>query len=143
MAQTKPIGRILLCEKNAFFRDEIFKFVQFYFPDVEIKWVMSSDDCLCEVGNFRPDILFLGSSIYKSDKVLNLIDQLRYSFPGLTIIFSSDYCIEEYEKEAIKRGAKHFISKEFWAGKNLQFIIQALLASKKRKFLTGAADSNY
>ena len=131
MQEEESLNRILLCEKNEFFRAELLRIIQCRFPHVDIKWVLNGEECLAETNDYRPDILFLGVNIY-AGRELELLDQLRAQHPEVNIILFTDYCIDEYRKEAILRGANHIISKELWTGNEILALIRTILVSKKK-----------
>lgn len=131
MQEEESLNRILLCEKNEFFRAELLRIIQRRFPHVDIKWVLSGEECLAETIDYRPDILFLGVNIY-AGRELELLDQLRGRHPGVNIILFTDYCIDEYRKEAILRGANHIISKELWTGNEILALIKTILSTKNK-----------
>jgi DNA-binding NarL/FixJ family response regulator len=124
--------RILLCEKNAHFKDMLLQIIHSRFPDLDIKWVLSSQECLTSARDFRPDILILGVNIYTGTNQLEILQRLRENHPELHIILFTDYGIEEYRKEAILRGATHIISKETWTGNEILALMKTILASNKR-----------
>jgi DNA-binding NarL/FixJ family response regulator len=132
MHEEKLMNRILLCEKNEFFRAALLRIIQCRFPHVDIKWVVSGEECLAETRDYRPDILFLGVNIYEGSE-LELLELLREKHPGVNIILFTDYSIEEYRKEAVLRGANHTISKDLWTGNEILALIQTILATKRKQ----------
>ena len=124
--------KLLLCEKNAHFKEALLQIIQSRFPDIDIKWVLSSQECLTESKDFKPDILILGVNIYTGTNQLEILDRLRENHPEVHIILFTDYGIEEYRKEAILRGATHIISKETWTGNEILALMKTILASNKK-----------
>ena len=127
------MSRILLCEKNKHFKEAILRLLQGRFPHLDIKWVFSSEECLSETKDFKPDILILGINIYTGSKELEILPRLREKHPTANIILFTDYTVEEYRKEAILRGANHIISKDSWTGNEILALIKSILVSHKRE----------
>lgn len=125
------LNRILLCEKNKYFKDVLLQIIHNRFPDVDVKWVLSSHECLSETKRFKPDILIFGVNVFSGNKELETLQRLRMNHPAVNIVIFSDYCIEEYRKEAILRGATHFISKESWTGQEILALINNIFSSNK------------
>jgi len=123
------MGKILLFEKNTFFRQLLLQILQYRFPHTAIKGVSSQEECLIEATDFKPDILVLGVNSYAYQE-FDLLNHMREKYPGLTIILCTDYDIDEYRKEAILKGASHVISKELWTGKEILALINTLLTNK-------------
>lgn len=121
--------KILLYEKNKYFNDALLRIIQCRFPDVDIKWVLSSEECVTETEKFKPDILILGFNIYTGTIELDILQRLRENHPAVNIILFVDYNIEEYRKEAILRGANYIISKETWTGNEILALIKTIMAS--------------
>jgi DNA-binding NarL/FixJ family response regulator len=126
------LNRLLLCEKNKYFKDALLQIIQSCFPEIDIKWVLSSEECLAESKDFKPDILILGVNIYTGTNELDILPRLRENHPTVNIILFTDYGIEEYRKEAILRGANHIVSKESWTGNEILALLRTILASYKK-----------
>ena len=124
------MNKILLCEKNIYLKDALLRIIQCRFPDVEIKSVLSSQECLAETEDFKPDILILGVNLYSGTNELDLLQSLRENHPAVNIILFTDYGIEEYRKEAILRGANHIISKESWTGNEILALMKTIMTSQ-------------
>jgi DNA-binding NarL/FixJ family response regulator len=119
--------RLLLCEKNTLLRNALLRIIQRRFPHIDIKWVLSGEECLAGAKDFRPDLLILGAGLY-GEKSLDLLEQIRASHPAVTIIVFIDYDIDEYRKDAILRGADHVIARELWTGNEIVSSIHTILA---------------
>ena len=128
------MSRILLCEKNEFFRDALVQIIHARFPQVDIRLILNHDECLLQVDNFKPDILILGVNYYDGN-CFDHLERLRRSSPGLNVIIFTDYDIEEYRKEAIMRGANHIISKEFWTGGEILALLRTILLTTSASLL--------
>ena len=124
--------RILLCEKNIYFKEALLQIIKSRFSEVNIKSVVSGEDCVTETKVFRPDILILGTNIYTSINELDILQNIREKHPDVNIILFTDYTIEEYRKEAILRGATHIISKETWTGNEILALMKTILASHQK-----------
>jgi len=120
------MSKILICEKNEFFRDSLKQIIQTRFPQVDVRLVLNFDDCLVQVYDFKPDILILGINSYTGHG-LDKLDRIRRVSPGLNVILFTDYDIDEYRKEAIMRGANHIITKEFWTGGEILALLRTIL----------------
>lgn len=127
------MNRLLLCEKNKYFKEAILRLLQGRFPNLDIKWVLSCEECLSEAKDFKPDILILGINIYTGSKELEILPRLREKHPTAYIILFTDYTIEEYRIEAILRGANYIISRASWTGKEILALIKSILVSHKRE----------
>lgn len=120
------MSRILLFEKNEFFRDALMQIIQSHFLHINTLSVLDFDDCLAKLDNFKPDILILGINSYMG-KGLDQIDRIRKVSPRLNIILFTDYDIDEYRKEAILRGANNIIIKELWTGEEILALLRTVL----------------
>jgi DNA-binding NarL/FixJ family response regulator len=128
-----PLKKILLCEKNKYFKDALLQIIQPRFPDVKIRWIVSGEECVAESNQYKPDILILGTNIYSSTNELDILQHIRENHPTVNIILFTDYTIEEYRKEAILRGATHIISKETWSGNEILALMKTILASNQKQ----------
>jgi DNA-binding NarL/FixJ family response regulator len=123
---------ILLYEKDEFISKELIQIIQNSFSHVDIKIVLSCEECLAELRGSTPDILMLGSNVADCNG-FNLIGQTRKMHPGVCIILVTDYNIDEYRKDAILRGASHIISKELWTGNEIVALIKTILITKENQ----------
>lgn len=124
------MSSILIYEKDGFISKELIQIIQNSFSQVDIKTVLSCEECLAELRDSTPNILMLGSNVADCNGV-DLIDQTRKMHPGVCIILITDYNIDEYRKDAILKGASHIISKELWTGKEIVALIKTILATKE------------
>ena len=125
----KVLNKILLFERNTFFRNSLRKILQDRFPDVAIKEVSLFEECVSEMRDFKPDILFIGSD-EQSSKGLKRLHQIRNSFPAANIIFFTEYDIDEYRKGAVMAGVNYVISKDLWTGSEILALVQTILKTK-------------
>ena len=121
---------ILLYEKDGFISKELIQIIQSHFSQVDIKTVLSCEECLAELRDSTPDILMLGSNVADCNG-FDLIGQTRKMHPGVCIILITDYNIDEYRKDAILRGASHIVSKELWTGNEIVALINTILITKE------------
>jgi DNA-binding NarL/FixJ family response regulator len=135
------MGRILLFERSTVFKDTLLQIIEGRFPDVVTKLVLSNEECLTEMKNITPDILFLGFSD-QSGIELGFLEQVRERFPGVSIVLFTDYDIDEYRKDAILRGANHIISKESWTGDEILALINTILKTRESKIHIEAEGSS-
>lgn len=124
------MNRIVLFEKNPFFRESLLRIIEYRFPDVVTKSVFSPEECMTEMSTFIPDILILGLNAYSGTE-LALLDHIHKKHPSANIILFTDYNIDEYRKEAILKGASHIISRELWTGNEILALISTIFRSKK------------
>ena len=123
---------LLLYEKDGFISKELIQIIQSHFSQVDIKTVLSCEECLAELRDSTPDILMLGSNVSDCDG-FDLIVQTRKMHPGVCIILITDYDIDEYRKDAILRGASHIVSKELWTGNEIVALINTILITKENR----------
>jgi DNA-binding NarL/FixJ family response regulator len=121
---------ILLYEKDGFISKELIQIIQSHFSRVDIKIVLSCEECLAELRDSTPDILMMGSNVADCNG-FDLIVQTRKMHPGVCIILITDFNIDEYRKDAILRGASHIISKELWTGNEITTLINTILMTKE------------
>jgi DNA-binding NarL/FixJ family response regulator len=129
----RSLNRILLCEKNKHFKEAILRLLRYRFPDLDIKLVLSSKECLAASKEFKPDIMMLGVDIYSGAYELDILQHLRENQPDVNVILFTEYTIDEYRKEAILRGANHIISKDSWTGNEILALVKTILVSHKRE----------
>jgi DNA-binding NarL/FixJ family response regulator len=127
------MSSILIYEKDGFISKELIQIIQNSFSQVDIKAVLSCEECLAELRDSTPNILMLGSNIADCNG-FDLIGQTRKMHPGVCIILITDYNIDEYRKDAILKGASHVISKELWTGKEIVALIKTILTTKENHF---------
>jgi DNA-binding NarL/FixJ family response regulator len=125
------LKKILLCEKNEYFKEALLQIIQSRFPDIDIKWISNGNECVAATAEYKPDILILGANIYTGTNELDILQLLRKNHPAVNIVLFTDYTIEEYRKEAILRGATHIISKETWTGNEILALMKTILASRQ------------
>lgn len=126
----KVVMKILFFEKNSFFKESLIRIIECRFPDVVIKTVLSSEECLNATSTFIPDILLLGHSA-NSEGVLLLLEQVNERCPSINIILFTNYNIDEYRKEAVLKGASHVISRDLWTGNEILALINTIFTSKE------------
>ena len=125
----KNLSKILLLERNTFIRETLRNILQGRFPDVVIKVVFSIDECAIETSGFKPDILFLGTA-EKNSEELERLRQIRLMLPATTIIFFTEYDIDEYKKRAALEGINYVISKELWTGDEILALVKTILTMR-------------
>jgi len=135
------MSRILFYEKEGFISKELIKIIQNSFSQVDIKTVLSCEECLAELRDSTPVILILGSNVADCNG-FDLIVQTRKLHPGVCIILITDYNIDEYRKDAIIKGASHIISKELWTGKEIVALIKTILTTKENHLHNKAEGSS-
>lgn len=104
--------------------------VQNRFPSLIVKEVMCHENCLVEMGDFKPDVLIFGAT-GRNQKDMEDLQKIRGSFPATVIVLFTAYENEEYRKEGIMKGANHIISKELWTGNEILALIKTILATKE------------
>jgi len=120
------MSRILVFEKNDFIRKALIQIIRIRFPDVAIRGIADDDEYAAEIWNFMPDILILGTNVY-ADGRMEILEQIRAKHPAVIIILLIDYDIEEYRKDAIRKGANHVISRELWTGGKILTLLHKIL----------------
>lgn len=124
------MSSLLLFEKEGFISKELIQIMRNRFSHESIKMVLNYEECLTELSDFTPDVLMLGANIPCCNS-LDFIEQIRQMYPGVCIILSTDYNIDEYRKEAILKGASHVVSKELWTGNEILALINTIFITKK------------
>lgn len=124
------MNKILLFEKNEFFRESLRRIIECRFPDAAVKFVLTRKDCLTLISTFIPDVLLLGLKSYSGIE-LSLVDQIHQQHPSVSILLLTDYNIDEYRKEAILKGASHIIPRELWTGNEILALIGTILTAKE------------
>lgn len=120
------MNRILLIEENAFIREALRQILQSRFPFLIIEEVYCYEDCINEMGDFKPDILFLGIRDYESSGLAELL-KLRELFPAAVIILFTDYETDEYRRKGFLTGANYIISKDLWTGNEILNLMKTIL----------------
>ena len=124
------MNKILLMEQNTFFREFLQSLLQSRFPEIYIKVVLRHEECLTEMSNFRPHILFL--NITQRDGkgcFLKLLRQIREMDATTNILLLSEYDFPEYRKVAILEGANHFIPKDLWTSNEILALTKTILGA--------------
>jgi DNA-binding NarL/FixJ family response regulator len=138
----KSMQKILVFEKNDFFRDSLLRIIELRFPsDVVVKSVLRREECLDEVSVFMPDILLLGLNAFNGNE-LNLLEFIHQKSPSISIILLSNYDIDEYRKNAILKGASYIIPRELWTGNEILALLRTILTSKEKPIHNLAEDSS-
>ena len=132
--------KILLLEKNSFFCEVLQNLLQNRFPEVEIKVAPCHEECLAEMRNFKPHILFLSLNQADGKDGLELLSEIRKIDATVTIIILGEYDFSEYRKVAILEGANHFISKETWTGNEILALTKTILGIP---LASGQEDNGY
>ena len=124
------MNKILLFEKNTFFREFLPRLLENRFPEIDIKVVCSNEECLAEMRNFKPDILFLNVN-QRDGKgyFLKLLSHIRLMDATVNILILTEYDFPEYRKVAILEGANHFIPKDSWTSNEILALTKNILGA--------------
>ncbi len=89
----------------------------------------SFEECETKTWNFEPDILFIGTA-KQGGETMEQLRLMRQRLPNSTIIFFTEYGIDEYRQKAIMEGANYVMSKELWTGGEILALVKTILQMK-------------
>jgi DNA-binding NarL/FixJ family response regulator len=121
--------RILICEENKFFRQSLLDILLSRFSDIVIKVGEDTGECLRELQECSPHILFM--DLYrKGQEGLGMIRCVREKHPAAIIIAFTEYDLDEYRAAALFAGVNHVIPKELWTGGEILALVETLLKNR-------------
>lgn len=117
---------ILIVDDDLRFRIVIKEMVWSKYPDLKILEADTAKSAIHEAKRRQPDFIILDID-FDLDNRFQLIRDMKSSNPQATILALSGNDALEYEQEALKNGADHFLSKFSCSGKQILDLTESVL----------------
>jgi len=120
---------ILIVDDDLRFRMVIKEVVWSKYPQLEISEADTAKSAIHEAKRRQPDFIILDID-FDLDNKFQLIREMKSSNPQATLLALSGNDALEYEQEALKYGADHFLSKFSCSGKQILNLIESVLLGR-------------
>jgi two-component system response regulator DegU len=104
------MGRILLVDDHAPFRQAFRRIIQLKNPLATLEEAVDGNEALQNVDAIHPDLIFMDVGL-PGESGLQITMKIRKRYPGITIVVLTGHNKESYQETAFECGANYFISK--------------------------------
>ncbi|GBC62327.1 hypothetical protein DENIS_3296 [Desulfonema ishimotonii] len=125
------MGKMLIVEDSATFRQTFRKALGHRFPEMEIAEAENGEQALDIIETFKPDIVFMDIRL-PGENGLALTGRIKIGHPNIFVIILTEYDLPEYRAAAFKNGADDFITKGALNMSQLVAMVNKMMPEKNR-----------
>ena len=119
--------KVLIVEDNLIFREAFKTRLNDHFPSMIVKEASNGDEALQEVGEARPDLIFMDVRLPRANG-LQLTRKIKKDLPGIHIAILTDYDLPEYRQAAVEYGADRFFVKSSFKWDEVETLVKSISA---------------
>jgi len=119
--------KVLIVEDNLIFREAFKTRLNDHFPSMIVKEASNGDEALQEVGEARPDLIFMDVRLPRANG-LQLTRRIKKDLPGIHIAILTDYDLPEYRQAAVEYGADRFFVKSSFKWDEVETLVKSISA---------------
>lgn len=124
---TEPTPRtVLIIEDNDLFRLLLRSLLSSLFPSLVIAEAGDAPEGLAQSRSLRPDVVFMDISLPNGNG-LALTKKLKQEMPSVQVIVCTNHDTPEYRREAVRCGARQFVTKQGLDPRQVEALVRPLL----------------
>jgi YesN/AraC family two-component response regulator len=104
------MGKILIVDDNAFWREMLAQSITAEFPGVQIAQAVNGKEAIAKVAWFRPNLIFMDVRLPDGTGT-DLSKMIKVKYPETNVAILTSYDVPDYRKLAVECGAECFLIK--------------------------------